>query len=62
MDKGFYQEIRAALDEESEAGNKYAKLAKMAPTVHCRETLMEMAREEIIHRAHLEGMLLGQDE
>ena len=61
-DKGFYQELREALSEEMEAGNKYAMLAKRAPSVQCRETLMQMAREEIMHRAHLEGMLLGYDE
>ena len=61
-EKSFYQELRDALTEEMEAGNKYAMLAKRAPSVQCRETLMEMARQEIMHRAHLEGMLLGYDD
>ena len=60
-DKSFYQELRDSLQEELDDGNKYAMLAKRAPTVQCRETLMQMAREEIMHRAHLEGMLLNYD-
>ena len=62
MDKTFYQHLREALAEEQEAGNKYSELAKKAPSVECRETLMKMARQELVHRAHLEGMLLGHDE
>lgn len=62
MEKTFYQELRNALTEEQEAGSKYAELAKRAPSIQCREMLMEMAREELVHRAHLEGMLLGHDE
>ena len=62
MEKNFYQHIREALTEEQESGSKYAELAMHAPSVECRETLMKMARQELVHKAHLEGMLLGHDE
>lgn len=62
MATSFFQHVREALAEEQEAGNKYAEMAMMAPSVECRETLMKMARQELVHKAHLEGMLLGHDE
>lgn len=57
----FYQSVRDALAEEQAAGNKYTSLAKEAPTEEERETLLGMARQEIMHKAHLECMLLGHE-
>ena len=57
----YYQSIRDALKDETNSGNLYATLAKEAPSTWERDTLMEMAREEIMHRAHLECILLECD-
>ena len=58
----FYPAIRDALAEEQASGNKYMSLAKEAPTKEERETLLGMARQEIMHKANLECMLLGHEE
>lgn len=58
----FYSAIKDALAEETSAGNKYATLAKEAPSKEERETLLEMARQEIMHKAHLDCMLLGHED
>lgn len=58
----FYQSVKDSLKEETDAGNKYAMLAKQAPTEEIRETLLSMARQEIMHRAHLECILVGNNE
>ena len=58
----FYRELMNALGEETDAGNKYASLAKEAPTKEERETLLEMARQEIMHKAKLDCMILGHEE
>lgn len=57
----YYQAIRDALKDETNSGNLYANLAKEAPYEWDRDTLMEMAREEIMHRARLECILLCAD-
>jgi len=58
----FYQSIKDSLAEESDAGEKYAMLAKKAPSEEFRNMLMSMARQEIMHHAQLECMLLGNED
>lgn len=58
----FYQSVKDALKDETSSGNLYASLAKEAPTQWERETLMEMARQEIMHKANLECILLNNDD
>lgn len=57
----FYDSLRTALQEEANAGSKYVALSKDAPSEDERKTLIEMAKQEIMHKAHLECMLLGHD-
>lgn len=54
----FYNKLEGYLKEEENAGENYAMLAKEAMNEEDKRTLMKMAKQEIMHRAHLEGMLL----
>lgn len=54
----FYNKLQESLKDEENAGEFYASLAKEALTEEDRKTLLKMARQEIMHKAHLEGMLL----
>ena len=54
----FYQSIADSLKEEKEGAEKYKNLAKDAPTKEAREALMEIAKQEIMHHAKLECLLL----
>ena len=57
----FYKAVQGAIEEESDAGSLYLKLAKDAPNEHDRECLMKMARQEIMHRANLEWIHMKKD-
>ena len=58
----FYDAIKTALKEETDAGKHYSDLAKEAPNEEFRKELYKMARQEIMHHARLEGMLLEWNE
>ena len=50
----FYQAVEDAIKEEHDAGSLYISLAKDSPDECDKKTLMEMAKQEIMHRANLE--------
>ena len=57
----FYREIQKSIEEEHDAGSLYISLAKDAPTDEDMECLMKMAKQEVMHRANLEWMLMKKD-
>ena len=57
----FYNAIEDAIKEEHEDGSKYVSLAKDAPNECDKETLMKMAKQEVMHRANLEWILMKKD-
>lgn len=57
----YIESLRESLDEEMDAGNKYTALAKEAPTENAKEQLLRMAKEEIMHRAMLQCLLVDAE-
>ncbi len=57
----YVKSLRESLDEETDAGNKYTALAKEAPTENAKEQLLRMAKEEIMHRATLQCLLVDAE-
>ena len=54
----FVKTLRDAHAEEVKDSEKYMNLAKNAPTAEIRNKLIHIAKDEIMHRAKLEGMIL----
>ena len=54
----FIQELHKTHDEEKNDANHYMEMAKSAPTSAMRDMLYEIARDEIMHKAKLECMLM----
>ena len=57
----FYRSIQKSIEDEHDAGSEYVALAKDAPDECTRKTLMKMARQEVMHRANLEWILMKKD-
>lgn len=57
----FYRTIQKSIEEEHDAGSQYIELAKNAMDDCDRDTLMEMARQEVMHRANLEWIYMKKD-
>lgn len=58
----FLRSLRESFEEEARDANKYAYLARMAETEEDRKILIEIAKQELVHRAKVEGILLGYGE
>lgn len=56
MDK-FYELLQEYVAEENKDGNKYVKLAEMAPTEKARKILLDISQEEKIHKKFLTELL-----
>ncbi len=54
----YAQSLKDSLQEETNAGSKYTALAKEAPNEEAKKKLLEMAKQEIMHKATLECLLL----
>lgn len=57
----FYKAIEKAIEEEHDAGSLYISLAADAQNEEDRECLMKMARQEVMHKAHLEWIRLKKN-
>lgn len=57
----FYKKIHESIEEEHEDAGKYIELAKDAMSEEDKECLMEIAKQEIMHRAKLEWIYLKKD-
>ena len=57
----FYRNIQKSIEEEHDAGSTYIELANNAMEECDRDTLMEMARQEVMHRANLEWINMKKD-
>lgn len=57
----FYRVIQKSIEEEHDAGSSYIELAKAAMSEEDRDCLMEMARQEVMHRANLEWIYMKKD-
>jgi len=58
----FKQFLEAAVSEEQDDSRKYMQRAQEAPTEEDRKVLIDIAKQEIMHRAMLECMLLTYEE
>lgn len=58
----YAETLRASLKEETEGASKYSALAKEAPTEEAKKKLMEIAKQEIMHHAMLECLLMDVKE
>ena len=54
----FITELKNTHTEEKKDANHYMEMAKSAPTSSMRDMLYEIARDEIMHKAKLECMLM----
>ena len=57
----FYRKIRESIEEEYEDAAKYIELAKDAMNEEDMACLMEIAKQEVMHRAKLEWIYLKKD-
>ena len=57
----FYRTIQKSIEEEHDAGSLYINLAKNAMNEEDKQCLMEMARQEVMHRANLEWIYMRKD-
>ena len=57
----FYRKIHESIEEEYEDAAKYIELAKDAMNEEDMECLMEIAKQEVMHRAKLEWIYLKKD-
>lgn len=58
----YVETLKASLEEETDGAGKYTALAKEAPTEEARKKLMEIAKQEIMHHAIIECLLLDAGE
>lgn len=58
----YAQSLKDSLKEETDGASKYAALAKEAPNEEAKKKLMEIAKQEIMHHAMLECLLLDTGE
>lgn len=61
MASAFYEALRKAVQAEGEDSNKYVELAKKAPTMEARDILLCIAKDEIMHRAKIDCLLLDEE-
>jgi len=54
----FIKALHTAHTEEKNDANHYMELARSAPTSPIRDMLYEIARDEVMHKAKLECMLM----
>ena len=54
----FVQKLKDYHKAENVDSDKYVEMAKYAPNEETRKKLMQMAHDEIMHRAYLECMIL----
>ncbi len=57
MQNEFYERIKNHIDNEAEDKDKYAELAKIAPTEKARKILLDISKEEKRHREYLQEIL-----
>lgn len=53
----FYEKIKAAIHDEAEDNEKYAKMAEMAPTEKAKKILTDISHEEQRHKEFLQEIL-----
>lgn len=58
----YVQALKDSLKEETDGASKYTALAKEAPNEEAKKKLMEIAKQEIMHHAMLECLLLDTGE
>lgn len=58
----YAQSLKDSLKEETDGASKYTSLAKEAPNEEARKMLLDMAKQEIMHHAMLECLILDLDE
>lgn len=62
MVNSYIQALKDSLKEETDGASKYAALSKEAPTEEAKKKLMEIAKQEVMHRAMLECLLMESGE
>lgn len=53
----FYEKIKAAIHDETEDNEKYAKMAEIAPTEKAKKILTDISHEEKRHKEYLQEIL-----
>ena len=53
----FYEKIKAAIHDEAEDNEKYAKMAEIAPTEKAKKILTDISQEEERHKEFLQEIL-----
>ena len=58
----FIQALKEAYAEEEKDSDKYIRIAQSVANDEDRKMLIEMAKQELVHKAKIENILLGYGE